>query len=159
MYPLKLDALLGYYNFPYSRSHMYGTELMISWPFSCLEARNAEQKKKYTKTKEWKQDPDRAASGAVSWSIFDVPKEERGQCLSWFSTASCANGNLIQSHLLHSLPMPLFHWPLIFGDMLPLTVQPSSPVAWSNKCSCSTLYLWAKILIHYLEVCKYTYHM
>lgn len=49
MYPLKLDALLEYYNFPYSRSHMYGTELMISWPFSCLEARNAEQKKKKQK--------------------------------------------------------------------------------------------------------------
>lgn len=51
-----------------------------------------------------KQDPAWAASGAGSWGIFDVAEEERGQCPSWFATASCTNWNLIQSHLLESPP-------------------------------------------------------
>lgn len=73
------------------------------------------------KEKEWKQDPDQAESAAWSWCIFDVAAEERGQCPSWCATASCTNWNLIRSHLLRSVLMPLFHWPLIIGDQFPLT--------------------------------------
>lgn len=82
---------------------------------------------------QWKQDPGQAASGALCWCIFDVAEEERGQCPSWFSTASCTNWNLIQSHLLHSPPMPLFHWLLIFGEQLPLTARCSWVVVECNE--------------------------
>lgn len=101
---------------------MCNKDLVLSkrWPFSFLETSSVEQKRK-----EWKQDPDGAASGAWSRCNFEVAEEERGQCPSWFSTASCTNWNLIQSHLLHSLPVPLFRSPLIFGDLPQLTARPS----------------------------------